>query len=49
VRGLDTELISHALIGVGEHFGRILIEEPDRYSTERLTSTVQSVLAAALP
>ncbi len=46
---LDLEVVSHALIGVAEYFGRMLIEEPDRYSTERLTSTVESVVALALP
>jgi AcrR family transcriptional regulator len=46
---LDLEVVSHALIGVAEYFGRMLIEEPDRYSTERLISTVESVVALALP
>ncbi len=46
---LDLEVVSHALIGVAEYFGRMLIEEPGRYSTERLASTVQSVVALALP
>ena len=47
--GLDTEVISHALIGVGEYFGRMLIEDPDRYSTERLISAVESVVEVSLP
>lgn len=47
--GLDTEVISHALIGVGEYFGRMLIEDPERYSTERLISAVQSVVEVSLP
>ena len=46
---LDLEVVSHALIGVAEYFGRMLIEEPGRYSTERLTSTVESAVALALP
>ena len=46
---LDTEVISHGLIGVAEYFGRMLIEEPDRYATTRLVATVQSLVTSALP
>jgi AcrR family transcriptional regulator len=47
VRGLDTEVLSQALIGMAEHFGRILVEEPDRYSTDRLAKTVSSLIGGS--
>ena len=46
---LDLELVSDALICVAEHFGRLLIEAPERYSTKRLMATVESIVASALP
>jgi AcrR family transcriptional regulator len=43
--GVDAEIASHALIGVAEHFGRILVEEPDRFDAERLVATIAALLA----
>jgi AcrR family transcriptional regulator len=42
--GLDAELLAHALLAVLEHFGRILLTEPDRFDTERLVGAVAGVL-----
>jgi hypothetical protein len=42
---VDAEIASHALIGVAEHLGRILVEEPDRFDAERLVATIAALLA----
>lgn len=49
VRGgpaLDAEVVAHAILAVLEHFGRILLLEPDRFETERLVGTITGLLAA---
>jgi len=44
--GLDAEVLAHALLAVLEHFGRILLTEPERFDTDRLVDAVSGVLAA---
>lgn len=46
---LDAEVVAHAVVAVLEHFGRVLLEEPDRFSDERLLASLRGVLAAILP
>lgn len=41
---VDAEVLSHAVLAVVEHFGRLLLTEPDRFDTERLAAAVRSVL-----
>jgi len=41
---LDSEILSHAAIGIAEYFGRILIEAPERFSSERLAATAEGTL-----
>lgn len=43
---LDAEVLAHAIVGVLEHFGRILLVEPDLFDTERLVATIVGVLNA---
>ena len=43
---LDTEVASHALIAMAEYFGRIIVEDPDRFPADRLVATVESLLGA---
>jgi AcrR family transcriptional regulator len=43
---LDTEVLAQALVAVLEHFGRVLLTEPDRFDTERLVEAVTGVLRA---
>lgn len=45
-QGLDAEVLAHALLAVLEHFGRLLLIEPERFDTERLVATVTGVLDA---
>jgi AcrR family transcriptional regulator len=43
---LDTEVLAQAFVGVLEHFGRVLLTEPDRFDTERLVAAIGGVLRA---
>lgn len=52
VRGgpdLDPEVFAHAIVAVLEHFGRLLLTDPDRFDTERLVDAVAALLAAMKP
>jgi AcrR family transcriptional regulator len=46
---LDIEVVSHALVAVLEHFGRLLLEDPRRFETDRLVAAVRGLLAALGP
>lgn len=41
---VDAELYSHAVLAIVEHFGRVLIDDPDRFTTERLMAGATAVL-----
>jgi AcrR family transcriptional regulator len=43
---IDAEVAAHAILAVLEHFGRILLAEPERFSTERLVGTLTTLLGA---
>jgi AcrR family transcriptional regulator len=43
---LDTGMVAHALIGVAEYFGRLIVAEPETFDTERLTNAVRSLVDA---
>lgn len=43
---VDPEVAAHAILAILEHFGRILLSEPDRFSTERLVGTISGLLKA---
>lgn len=45
----DVELLSHAVVAVLEHFGRLLLEDPDRFSADRLVAGVRAVLTLVEP
>ena len=46
---LDVEVMSHALVAVLEHFGRLLLEEPRRLETDRLVAAIRGLLTAIGP
>lgn len=48
-RGLDPEVLAHALVACAEHFGRIALTDPDRFDPSRLTGQVQVILGALWP
>jgi len=41
---LDAEVTAHAIVAVMEHFGRLLLAEPDRFTTDRLVGSVVGLL-----
>jgi hypothetical protein len=43
---LDVEVVSHALVAVMEHFGRLLLDDPRRFETERLVAAIRGLLTA---
>jgi len=43
---LDAEVAAHAILAVLEHFGRLLLTDPERFSTDRLVGTISALLAA---
>ncbi|MCW2857428.1 MAG: hypothetical protein JWR52_3043 [Marmoricola sp.] len=43
---LDAEIVAHAILAVLEHFGRILLTDPDRFETDRLVATIAGLLQA---
>ena len=45
---LDAEVLAHAILAVLEHFGRILLAEPERFETDRLVAAIGGVLTALL-
>jgi AcrR family transcriptional regulator len=42
----DSEVLSHAAIGIAEYFGRILIEDPGRFTSDRLAAAAEATLGA---
>jgi hypothetical protein len=42
---IDTEITAHAVIGVAEYFGRLLVDEPAAIDVERLLAAVEGMLA----
>lgn len=43
---LDAEIMAHAIVAILEHFGRILLTEPDKFDTDRLVTAISQVLKA---
>ncbi len=41
---VDAELYSHAVLGIVEHFGGVMLDHPDLFSTERLVDGAKAVL-----
>lgn len=49
VRGgpkVDAEVAAHAILAILEHFGKLLLTEPDRFETDRLVATIAGLLGA---
>ena len=43
-RTVDVEVVSHAVLAVLEHFGRLLLEDPARFERDRLVASVRGLL-----
>lgn len=46
---LDVELLSHLMLVTAEHFGRLALEDPQRFSKDRLVDAFGQLLAATRP
>ena len=46
--GVDPEVASHVVLATLEHFGRLLMSEPDRFTPEQLAGTATAVVAPLL-
>ena len=46
---VDVEVASHAVVAVLEHFGRLLLDDPRRFETDRLVTAIRSLLTALGP
>ena len=46
---VDVEVASHAVVAVLEHFGRLLLDDPRRFDTDRLVTAIRGLLAAIGP
>lgn len=46
---MDVEVVSHALLAILEHFGRLLLDDPRRFETDRLVASIRRLLAALGP
>lgn len=46
---VDVEVVSHALVAVMEHFGRLLLDDPRRFETDRLVAAIRGLLTALGP
>jgi AcrR family transcriptional regulator len=44
--GIDAGVVSHALVAIGEYYGRKILESPDDVDADLLASTVRGLLAA---
>jgi AcrR family transcriptional regulator len=43
---VDAEVAAHAILAVLEHFGRLLLTDPDRFDTDRLVDTITGLLSS---
>lgn len=46
---LDVELLSHMLVVAIEHFARLVLEDPERFTRDRLVSGLAGLVAAVQP
>lgn len=47
--GYDAELLAHAVIALLEHFGRLVLADPDDFLAERLATAARTMIGAWLP
>ena len=43
---IDPDVVAHALVAIGEHFARMLLEDPASVDAERLAATVAALFVA---
>lgn len=48
-KGSDPEVLSHAVLALLEHFGRLILAEPERFTAERLSGTARAMIGSWVP
>jgi AcrR family transcriptional regulator len=43
---VDPEMAAHALLGVAEYFGRLIVADPEGFDVDRLVATIEALLGA---
>jgi AcrR family transcriptional regulator len=46
---LDADVLAHIVLITAEHFGRLVLEQPDLYSRDRLVAALEGLLRAGRP
>lgn len=46
---VDVDVLAHLVMITAEHFGRLVLDQPERYDKERLVSALEGLLSATLP
>lgn len=46
---IDAEVLAHGILALLDHFGRLVLADPDRFTAERLGAVARSLVAAWLP
>lgn len=46
---LDVDVLAHLVVATGEHFGRLVLDQPEKYTRERLVGSLGDLLAALQP
>lgn len=46
---VDVDVLAHLVMITAEHFGRLVLDQPERYDKERLVGALEGLLSATLP
>ena len=46
---VDFDVLAHLVMITAEHFGRLVLDQPERYDKERLVGALEGLLSATLP
>ncbi|GAA3549643.1 TetR/AcrR family transcriptional regulator [Nocardioides daeguensis] len=47
--GADAEVLAHAVLALLDHFGQLVLAEPEQFSAERLTAAARAMIGAWIP
>lgn len=47
--GADADVLAHAVLALLEHFGQLVLAEPEQFTAERLTAAARAMIGAWLP
>ena len=47
--GADAEVLAHAVLAILDHFGQLVLAEPERFTAERLVASARALIGAWLP